>query len=138
MKKLIASLILALAAAAQAQFNTGGENTVSNLAPQTAITASVTNSALDLRTFSGSGLVLVTYTNTTDTTNTLTVRIESSADSSTWATLTTGSQITNTTGGVQSIPVAPDNRYIRAVSTLTGGTANFNRGINYVGHKSSY
>lgn len=112
--------------------------TLLNLFPSAARTATANGTGVDLQQYSGDVAVVLDSAAGTGTTPTLDVKLQDSADNSTFADIT-GATFTQVTGTAsqQKIVVNKDaaRRYVRAVATIGGGTPSFTFSVNALGVK---
>lgn len=109
-----------------------------NLFPTAARTATANGTGVDLQQYSGDVAVVLDSAAGTGTTPTLDVKLQDSADNSSFADIT-GATFTQVTGTAsqQKIVVNKDGaqRYVRAVATIAGTTPSFTFSVNALGIK---
>lgn len=112
--------------------------TLLNLFPTAARTATANGTGVDLQQYSGDVAVVLDSAAGTGTSPTLDVKLQDSADNSTFADITgaTFTQVINA-ASQQKIVVNKDaaRRYVRAVATIGGTTPSFTFSVNAVGVK---
>lgn len=112
-----------------------GQLTLTALLATAARTATANGTGVDCRALRGRALVILDSAAGTGTTPTLDVKLQDSADNSSFADITgaTFTQVTNA-ASLQSIAVNLDGarRYVRAVSTIAGTTPSFTYSLNMV------
>lgn len=120
--------------------NLNGGVDVLELIPAQAATSTVTGSGVDLLDYDGKlKIILMSSAESGDADETLNVKIQDSADNSSFADIT-GATFTEVVYNVDStegigLEVTPQRRYIRAVGTLAGTTPVFSFGVVAVGAK---
>lgn len=112
--------------------------TLLNLFPSAARTATANGTGVDLQQYSGDVAVVLDSAAGTGTSPTLDVKLQDSADNSTFADITsaTFTQVTGT-AAQQKIVINKDaaKRYVRAVATIGGTSPSFTFSVNAVGVK---
>ena len=112
--------------------------TLLNLFPTAARTATANGTGVDLQQYSGDVAVVLDSAAGTGTSPTLDVKLQDSADNSTFADITgaTFTQVINA-ASQQKIVVNKDaaRRYVRAVATIGGTSPSFTFSVNAVGVK---
>lgn len=118
--------------------NLHDNSTLIALFPTAARTASADGSGVDIRDYVGKLKIILDAAAGTGTTPTLDVKLQESADNTTFNDIA-GAVFTQviTAASLQSIGVSvdPAKRYIRAVATIAGGTPSFSFSVNAVGQK---
>lgn len=116
----------------------GALNSVTLRAPAE-ITASANASGVDLLPYAGRAIVTLTASVGTGTSPTLAVKLQDSADNSSFADVTgaTFAQVTDEAASVQTIgyQISENRRYVRVVSTLGGTSPSFYTSVTLVGMK---
>lgn len=109
-----------------------------NLFPTAARTATANGTGIDLNDYEGDVAIILDSAAGTGTTPTLDVKIQDSADNSTFADVSgaTFTQLT-TTAGREKIVINSNStaRYVRAVATIAGTSPSFTFSVNAVGIK---
>lgn len=111
------------------------------LFPTLARTATVNGASLNQRDFLGRGKVILDSTVGTGTTPALDVKLQDSADDSSFADIAgaTFAQVTDAGASLQSIGIDCDaaREFIRAVATIAGTTPSFTFSVNMVGNQEA-
>ena len=119
---------------------TGIGNAVSIDPVTSATTSTSTGSGIDIRDYIGRMAIMLDADNNSGTTPTMDVKIQESADDSTYSDISgaTFTQVT-TTASFQQIALDVDStkRYIRAVSTLAGTSPSYTYSITGYGAKKT-
>lgn len=127
----IFALIFALSAPAFASFdhNMGDHLTVLDLIPAATVTTTGNGSSVDLQAYTGQIAFVLDAHNVSGTTPTLDIKIQDSADNSSFADVSPSVAFTQvtTTDSVQKLVVDKGalRRYIRAVKTAGGTSPNY-------------
>lgn len=112
-----------------------GQLTVTNILPTAARTATANGTGVDAQALRGRGLVILDSAAGTGTSPTLDLKLQDSADNSSFADITgaTFTQVINAASR-QTLLVNLDGarRYLRAVSTIGGTTPSFTFSVNLV------
>lgn len=110
-----------------------------NLFPSAARTATANGTGVDLQQYSGDVAVLLDSAAGTGTSPTLDVKLQDSADNSTFADISgaTFTQVTSAAAAQEKIVINKDaaRRYVRAVATIGGTSPSFTFSVNAVGIK---
>lgn len=116
----------------------GGHSSVTLLAPAE-ITATANGSGVDLLAYAGKAIVTLCSTIGTGTSPTLAVKLQDSADNSSFADVSgaTFTQVTDAAASVQTIgyQISENRRYVRVVSTAGGTTPSFYTSVTMVALK---
>ena len=107
------------------------------LLPANSYNASTNGTGVDILDYTGNMMVILDATKISGTDPTLDVKIQESADNSTWSDIS-GAEFTQvTTASLEKITLNADGlkRYIRAVATLGGTSPVFAISCNAVGIK---
>lgn len=119
-------------------FNLHGKTSVKQLLAPAVRTASANGTGVDKSALIGIGKVIVYTGAVSGTTPTSDVKIQDSADNSTWADVT-GAAATQVTAanGVAEFQVNLDAtaKYLRAVNTIAGTTPSFAQSVCLIGRK---
>jgi hypothetical protein len=109
--------------------------THTNILATAARTATANGTGVDCRSLRGAALVILDCAAGTGTTPTLDLKLQDSADNSTFADIT-GAAFTQQAGTAarQTLSINLDGaaRYVRAVSTIAGTTPSFTYSVNMV------
>lgn len=111
---------------------------VASLAAVATVTENGNGAAFDLRAYDGDIRLVLDSTATGGADETLDVKIQHSADNSTWADSGIAfAQVTNAAASYQVLAVNADKfkRYIRAVDTVAGTTPTATRAVSLVGKR---
>jgi hypothetical protein len=128
MKHLILSItmLFGLSAFAAPGVNVGDHLSVLDILPVAAVTSSGNGTGVDLQQYAGQVAIVLDAHNVAGTTPTMDVKVQDSADNSSFADISPSVAFTQvtTTDSVQKLVVNKDNlrRYIRVVKTI-GGTS---------------
>jgi hypothetical protein len=100
-------------------------------------TATATGTGLDKASYTGRGMVVVNIGTVTGTTPTCDVKIQDSADNSTFADVSGATLAQQTATGIGSFAVDLDstNRYLRVVATIAGTTPSFPIAVSLIAKK---
>ena len=119
--------------------NAHGVNDTLEFIPAQAATATVTGAGVDLKEYEGKLKFILASSIGGGADHTLDVKLQDSADNSTFADITgaTFTQVTNAADSTEDIglEVNPQERYIRAVATIAGTTPTFSFAVVAVGSK---
>ncbi len=121
-------------------FDANSEMTVNSLLAPAARTASANGTGVDLKNYIGRAKVILHSTIGTGTAPTLDVKIQDSADNSTFADIDPAvafTQVTDAAASLQEISLDLDKvrRYGRAVTSIAGTTPSFTGNVVLVGRK---
>jgi hypothetical protein len=120
--------------------NPNQEYTAVSLAVAGAITTTGNQTGVDILNFDGHGMVILNSAAGTGTTPTLDVKLQDSADNSSFADVS-GAAFTQVTGAASfqtiDVDLSAIRRYVRVVDTVSGTTPSFARSVSLVGRSQA-
>lgn len=121
------------------EINIGDKASVEEVLPGVRVTATGNGTGVDCQDYVGKAKFILITSAGGGTSPTLDVKLQDSADNSTWADISgaTFTQVTDAADATEAISVDIDgaDRYIRAVKTVTGTSPTFDCGLVMVGCK---